>query len=79
MTKLYTYDVCLTSAPHLLVGESVTVNATPMVRMAHGTIVKADGWHATVTEARRAAADKLEQLLQPVMARITKLREEVTA
>lgn len=79
MTKLYTYDVSLTTAPHLIIGEPITVNGTPMVRMAHGTIVRADGWFSTDAEARADAADRLQNMVRQVLGRIHQLRTEATA
>lgn len=44
------------------VGTPVTVNGSPMVQLAHGTIVPAVGWSATVNEAANVAADQIDNL-----------------
>lgn len=43
-------------------GSPQTVDGTPMVRLPHGTLVPAAGWHADRADAIREAADRVEEL-----------------
>lgn len=74
MSTRYMFSVDLGSRPLLMKGEAVAVESTPMVRMPHGTIVRADDWHESEAAAARAAAEKLEEMLRSAFAWIDELR-----
>lgn len=57
-------------------GAPVLVNGDPMVRLAHGTIVDSQGWHADLESAKRAAADQIEELGTRLMEQAARLRAE---
>lgn len=59
------------------VGTPVTVNGSPMVQLAHGTIVPAVGWSASVNEAANAAADKIDNLRLVLIEQSEQLRSKV--
>ncbi|MFN9915712.1 MAG: hypothetical protein ACK53L_24180, partial [Pirellulaceae bacterium] len=48
----------------------------PMVRLDHGTIVDAADYHATLAEAKRAAADRIEVMRQDLAVQAAELRAE---
>ena len=56
------------------VGTPLTVDGTPMVRLAHGTIVEAAGWSASVNEAARKAADRIDELRDALSSQAELLR-----
>ena len=56
------------------VGTPVTVNGSPMVQLAHGTIVPADDWSASVNEAAHKAADRIDELLRVAASQAGLLR-----
>ena len=58
------------------VGTPVTVDGTPMVRLAHGTIVEAAGWSATVNEAANRAADRIDELRAAMESQASGLRKQ---
>lgn len=60
-------------------GETIEVDGRPMVRLSHGTIVRADGWHATKADARAAAADRIAGLGRTLLAQSEQLRQEATS
>ena len=59
------------------VGTPVTVNGSPMVQLAHGTIVPAAGWSATVNEAANVAADQIDNLRLVLIEQSDQLRAKV--
>jgi hypothetical protein len=60
-------------------GVPVLFNGDPMVQLAHGTIVDSEGWHADLGSAKRAAADRIEQLGTRLMEQAAKLRADANA
>jgi hypothetical protein len=60
-------------------GEAVEFQGRPMVRLDHGTIVDAADYHATLAEAKRAAADRIEVMRQELAAQAAELRKEADA
>lgn len=63
----------------LLRGQPLTVDGTPMVRLPHGTIVEAKGWHAELEAARRAAANEIEGFGQLLLNQAERIRTEGVA
>lgn len=57
-------------------GVPVLFNGDPMVQLSHGTIVDSEGWHPDLGSAKRAAAEKIEQLGTRLMEQAAKLRAE---
>lgn len=57
-------------------GEPITVQSTPMVALAHGTICPATGWHADRESAVREAADHIEQIGRRLLDQAASLRRE---
>lgn len=57
-------------------GEPLTVNGTPMVRVGHGTIVLAAGWHASHSDALLEAAQKIEELGHLLLNQADTLRKD---
>lgn len=77
MATLFRYEFYgLEHEPLLSKGDPITVQGTPMVRLATGTIVPAAGFHATLADATLDAARKLAELVRPVLQRITRLQDE---
>lgn len=60
-------------------GEAIEVEGRPMVRLKHGTIVRADGWSATPAEARVVAADRISGLGRTLLAQAEQLRQEAAS
>ncbi len=60
-------------------GETIDVQGVPMVRLSFGTIVKADGFHASLADAQREAADKIDEIRQRLAERAAELRKEADA
>ncbi len=60
-------------------GEWVDVYGVSMVRLRHGTIVKPDGFHASLADAKREAADKIDEIRQRLAERAAELRREADA
>jgi hypothetical protein len=60
-------------------GEAVEFQGRPMVRLDHGTIVDAADYHATLAEAKRAAADRIEVMRQELADQAAELRKEADA
>jgi hypothetical protein len=60
-------------------GEWVDVYGVSMVRLRHGTIVKPDGFHASIADAKRAAADKVDAISRHLAEQATQLRREADA
>jgi hypothetical protein len=57
-------------------GEPMTVNGTPMVRLSHGVLVPAKGWHSEHSDAVREAAQRIEDLGHRLLAQADRLRAE---
>jgi hypothetical protein len=57
-------------------GEPHTIDATPMVRLAHGVLVPAAGWHAEYGDAVLEAAQRIEVLGHRLLAQADRLRVE---
>jgi hypothetical protein len=60
-------------------GEQVEVHGEPMVRLGHGTIVKSDGYHASLADAKRQAADRIDAVRADLAAQAAQLRQEANA
>ena len=60
-------------------GELVVFQGLPMVQLRHGTIVKPDGFHASLADAKRAAADKIDAIRGRLAERAAELRKEADA
>jgi L-fucose isomerase-like protein len=60
-------------------GEPHTIDATPMVRLAHGVLVPAAGWHAEYGNAVLEAAQRIEVLGHRLLAQADRLRAEAAA
>lgn len=58
------------------VGTPVMVDGTPMCKLAHGTIVPAAGWSATVNEAANKAADEIDRLRSALESQSEQLRQK---
>jgi len=57
-------------------GQPMTVNGTPMVRLSHGVLVPATGWHSEHADAVREAAQRIEDLGHRLLAQADRLRAE---
>lgn len=57
-------------------GEAVEFQGRPMVRLDHGTIVDAADYHATLAEAKRAAADRIDAIREDLAVQAAELRAE---
>jgi hypothetical protein len=55
-------------------GEPQTVGGDPMVRLAGGVIVPANGWHADFSDAVLEAAQRIESLGHRLVAQAAELR-----
>jgi len=60
-------------------GETLDVQGLPMVRLLHGMITKPDGFHASIADAKRAAADKVDAISRHLAEQATQLRREADA
>ncbi len=60
-------------------GEAVEFQGRPMVRLDHGTIVDAADYHATLAEAKRAAADRIDAIREELAVQAAELRKEADA
>ena len=58
-------------------GEPDTVRGTPMVKLHHGVLVPARGWHAEYGAAVLEAAQRIEALGHRLLAQADRLRAEV--
>ena len=79
-TKVWWVEVWGGETHHLeRSGELVTVGNAAMVRLAHGTIVKQDGrFHASMADAKRAAADQLDAIRDEIGEKARALRIEAS-
>ena len=59
----------------LLTGDALDVEGVRMVRMAHGDIRGADGWHETLAAAQAAAAERIETIGRKAIQQAACLRE----
>jgi len=57
-------------------GEPMTVNGTPMVLIANGVLVPADGWHADQRGALLEAAQRIVDLGHRLLAQADRIRDE---
>ena len=62
---------------YVTAGTPITIDGTPHVRLGHGTIVPAAGWHADRRDAMTAAAVKIEQYARTLLLQADKLRQGV--
>lgn len=62
-----------------LFGSPITVDGVPMVKLAHGAIVLAKGWHASKADAQAEAADKIEQIGRQLLEQAASLRATAAA
>jgi hypothetical protein len=73
--EVYGYDVTLYEKE----GELVVFQGLPMVQLRHGTIVKPNGFHSNIADAKREAADKIDEIRQRLAERAAELRKEADA
>jgi hypothetical protein len=59
--------------------ELVVFRGLPMVQLRHGTIVKPEGFHSSLADAKREAADKIDAIRQRLAERAAELRQEADA
>lgn len=85
MTQLFNVNVgthtisTKTGLPvYVSVGTPLAVEGTPHVRVGHGTIVPAAGWHAERRDALTEAATTVEQYARALLLQADKLRQGVT-
>lgn len=83
MTSLYRYEVGsqvhddgLSTWP--VKGEAVEVDGRRMVKLAHGVIVPAGGWHESKAAARTAAAEQMERMGVRLIGQAERMRMEPT-
>lgn len=57
-------------------GESLLVEGRQMVRLPHGAILPADGYHDTIAAAKRAAADEIDAICLSLSKQAANLRQE---
>ncbi len=57
-------------------GEPQTVGGDPMVRLTHGVLVPARGWHAEFNDAVLEAAQRIEALGHRLLAQADSLRAQ---
>lgn len=62
-----------------LKGTPRTIDGTPMVQLAHGAIVPADGWCATEAEAKAKAADEIEMIGRNLFHQAKQLKDAAEA
>ena len=62
---------------YMTVGAPITIDDTPHVRLGHGTILPAAGWHADRRDAMTAAASKIESYARALLLQADKLRQGV--
>ena len=60
-------------------GEALDVHGVSMVRLRHGTIVKPNGFHSNIADAKREAADRIDAIRQELAGRAEQLRAEADA
>ena len=60
-------------------GEPVTVDGVPMVRLSHGTIIRAEGFYASKREALRAAAESIDGLRAVLAGQAERMRAEASS
>ena len=60
-------------------GEPDTVRGTPMVKLHHGVLVPAAGWHSEYGAAVLEAAQRIEALGHRLLAQSDRLRAEAAA
>jgi hypothetical protein len=60
-------------------GELIDVHGVPMVQLRHGTIVKPDGFRASLADAKREAAKKIDDIRERLAERAAELRQEADA
>lgn len=75
--KISIYGGSVTVYQHA--GETVDVQGVPMVRLRHGTICRPDGFHSSLAEAQRDAADRLDEIREELAERAARLRQEADA
>ncbi|MFO0453544.1 MAG: hypothetical protein ACK52I_33635 [Pseudomonadota bacterium] len=64
---------------HTTVGDALAVEGEPMVRLAHGSIVRDVGFHTTLADASRDAAGRIEALGHRLLAQAERLRAEAAS
>ncbi|MGI9176392.1 MAG: hypothetical protein ACR2IT_00875, partial [Pirellulales bacterium] len=72
MKKLYqitvTTSVCRDGVgTYTSTGDAVEVEGVPYARLAHGTLVPANGWHDSLAGAQRAAAASISGIANTLL------------
>lgn len=62
-----------------LFGTPITIEGVPMVKLAHGAIVLAKGWHASKADAQAEAANEIEKIGRQLMEQAASLRASAAA
>ena len=62
-----------------LFGTPITVEGVPMVKLAHGAIVAAKGWHANKADAQAEAADRIKEIGMQLLEQAASLRASAAA
>lgn len=57
-------------------GVRLSLDGVEMVRLRHGTIVPAEGFHETKADAIRAAADRIEMIGRRLTEQAARMRSE---
>ena len=60
-------------------GEALDVHGVSMVRLRHGTIVKPNGFHSNIADAKREAADRIDEIREDLAQQAARLRQEADA
>ena len=80
MQRMFKVDV---RGPGLTVwtsqGEPVEFRGRPMVRLDYGTIVDASDYHATLADAKRAAADMIDRIREELAGQAASRHERRTS
>lgn len=62
-----------------LFGTPITIDGVPMVKLAHGAIVLAKGWHASKAEAQAEAAQQVQEIANQLLVQAASLRASAAA
>lgn len=74
--KVDVYRNCHVYTTH---GDGVEVEGRPMVLLSHGTIVRAEGYRPSLANAKRDAADQIDEFRVELAGMAAKLRAEADA
>lgn len=62
-----------------LFGTPIAIEGVPMVKLAHGAIVLAKGWHANKADAQAEAADRIKEIGMQLLEQAAALRSTAAA